>query len=203
MTKEKDNRRSFRIIESTLVQYEVIDEADFEKGLDRTRMVLGTANGIRSKALDLDSRLGELFYHVRNDSPIICDAIELLNEKLNMVMQSLPEFRQSRDALTNQPAQSCELSAEGMVFGTNELLHPRAKLILRFLLISDNRFFETFCRVVRVVDKGEDDEERYDYRVAVEFDGMSRAEREILIQHLFSKESETLRLRRIQSEPAV
>ena len=203
MTDNIEKRQSFRITESALLQYEIIDEAAFGKGLERWRIRRGAPSSMRSKVLDLDSRLDELLYRIKIDTPAAGDAIELLNNKLNIVMEALPEFRQSKDALANQPAQVCELSADGMVFETNEKLPLQTKLALRFLMISDNRFFETFCRVVRIINETDVDACPHSHRVGVEFHGMNAAEREILIQHLFSKQSETLRLRRIQSEAAV
>ncbi len=202
MTKGKEHRRSFRIMESALLQYEVIDEADFQKGLERWKIRPGAPSDIRSQVMDLDSRLDELLYRVKNDAPAACDAIELLNRKLNIVLEALPEFRQSKEALGNQPAQTCELSAEGMVFGSKEILPPQTPLLLRFLLISDNRYFETFCRVVRIIDEDDADARPGSHRVAVEFHGMNAVERETLIQHLFSKQSESLRMRRMQLESA-
>ena len=197
-----ENRRSFRINESVLLQYQVIDEADFQKGIERWQIRAGAPSGIRSKMLDLDARLDELLYRVNNDAPAACDALKLLNKKLNFVLEVLPEFRESKEALANQRAQICELSADGMAFGINEILHPQTKLLLRFLLISANRFFETFCRVVRIIDEDDIDACPHSHRVAVAFHGMKATEREILIQHLFSKQSESLRLRRKQSESA-
>jgi len=200
MTNSNENRRSFRISESALVQYEVIQQADFEKGLERWNIQAGTPSGVRSRVLDLDSRLDELLYRVKIDTPATHGALELLNQKLRIILELLPEFRHSKQALANQPARMCELSADGMVFGCDELLRTQTKLLLRFLLVSDNRFFETFCHVIENFDDGDVDTGRHKYRVAVEFHGMNAAEREKLIQHLFSKQSETLRLRRKQSE---
>ena len=202
MTNGKENRQSFRISESALLQYETISEADFKKGLESWNIRVGTNSCIRPRVLDLDSRLEEVMYRVKNDAPPTYDAIELLSQKIDIVLELLPEFSQSKQALGNQPAQICELSAEGIAFGCDELLHPQTKLLLRFLLVSDSRFFETFCRVVRVIDERDVDTGPYKYRVAVEFHEMSTAEREILIQHLFSRQSEHLRLRRKQSEVA-
>lgn len=202
MTNGKENRRSFRISESALLQYEILGQTDFENGLDRWNVRSGTPSCVRSKVLDLDSRLNEVMYRVKNDTPAAYSALELLNEKMSLVLELLPEFSQFKQALADQPAQICELSTEGMIFGCKELLRPQTKLLLRFLLVSDSRFFETFCRVIRNVDEVDIDTGPHNYRVAVEFHEMRTADREILIQHLFSKQSESLRLRRKQSKIA-
>lgn len=200
MTSGKDNRRSFRILESALLKYDVIDDVEFSQGLTAWKIRQGAPSSIRSKILDLDARFDTLLYRVKLDAPAAASAIELMNEKLNVVLEALPEFRQSKEALANQPPQTCELSAEGMVFGSNEMLAPQTKLRMRFLIISDNRFFETFCRVIRTVTADDADNRPYKYNVAIEFYWTNAAERETLIQHLFSKQTQTLRLRRKQSE---
>ena len=141
MTNGKENRQSFRISESALLQYETISEADFKKGLESWNIRVGTNSCIRPRVLDLDSRLEEVMYRVKNDAPPTYDAIELLSQKIDIVLELLPEFSQSKQALGNQPAQICELSAEGIAFGCDELLHPQTKLLLRFLLVSDSRFW--------------------------------------------------------------
>lgn len=200
MTEGKSGRRSFRILESTLLKYEVITDSEYQQGLADWKVRHGIVSSIRSRVIDIDARFEALLYRAKNDTPgaIVIDVIELLNEKLDVVLEALPEFRESKEALVNQPAQICELSAEGMVFGANEVIQPETKLRLRFLLISDNRFFETFCRVVRITNDEQADQNRQSYSIAVEFQWTSAAEREVLIQHLFRKQSQTLRLRRKQ-----
>ena len=73
-------------------------------------------------------------------------------------------------------------------------------MFIRFLLTDDNRYIETFCQVVRNVDKSSAESAEISPAVAVEFQGMKSAQKDILIQHLFNKESETLRMRRLKLE---
>ena len=200
MANEKDNRRSFRLVESALLKYDVIDEVEFAQGLAEWKIRQGAPSSIRSKVLDIDARLDGALYRVKLDTPVAVEALEVLNEKLNTILEALPEFRQSKQALVSQQPQMCELSAEGMVFGSNQALQPKTTLRLRFLIISDNRYFETFCRVIRTQEEKDSEARPHKYSVAVQFHWTNSAERETLIQHLFSKQSETLRLRRVQSE---
>ncbi len=200
MTDSMDKRRSFRVAETALLHFETIDDSDFEKGIERWKIRTAGHPSIRSRALDLDARIAESLYHVRIESSAAADAIELLNNKIELLLEALPEFNAPIEALANKSAQPCELCADGMLFGTDELLEPGTKLFLRFLLLSDNRFFETFCTVTRCIDGDEAGLNKHRCWVAVEFHGMSNAETEILIQHLFSQQSELLRQRRKQSE---
>ena len=65
-----------------------------------------------------------------------------------------------------------------------------------------NRYIETFAKVVRLTDPPSSGQAALSHGIAVEFHGMQPAVREILIQHMFSRESETLRMRRLQAEAA-
>ena len=88
-----------------------------------------------------------------------------------------------------------------MVFSSKEQLAVDTKLHIQFLLSADNRFVETFCRVVRVTDSPDDSRQDLPYGIAVEFLNLP-PQREILIQHMFSRESETLRMRRLELDAA-
>ena len=197
----KDNRRSFRVVEAVYLQYEKITDSEFRHGIERWKISRGAGLGIRSKLLDIDARFNEKLYLLKTDSVALAECLTLLNEKINTLLDEPPRLRQSKAALANQVPQTCELGAEGMAFGTSEKIELDSKLALRFLLSADNRYVETFCRVVRQVDPPDADE-GHQYGVAVEFQGMKSAEKDILIQHMFDRESETLRMRRLQMEEA-
>ena len=62
---------------------------------------------------------------------------------------------------------------DGMVFPADTQLALDTKLHLQFLLSSDNRFVETFCKVVRHTDPPSgNDTDVLPYGIAVEFIGM-------------------------------
>ena len=110
-------------------------------------------------------------------------------------------MRQTKASLANSDPVDCDVGADGMVFPSKEQFREDTKLHLQFLLSSDNRFVETFAKVVRVTEPPHgNDNGVYPYGIAIEFIGMKQAQREILIQHMFNRESETLRMRRIQIE---
>ncbi len=194
-----EKRRSFRILEAVFLKYEVISEEEFKQGLERRRLRLGNGDGLRSKIVDLDARLIEKLFLLKLESKAAHQCLSLMNEKLNAVLDLLPETRASKAALAGGKPQTCELASEGMTFATDEVLNAGAHLHLQVLLESDSHFFETFCTVLRKIPPpGEDNADRHG--IAVEFDGLKPAEKEILIQHLFTRESETLRMRRKESE---
>lgn len=200
MSSEQENRRSFRVRDTVYLLYDVISDLDVSQGLDRWKMSHGTGVGIRSKLLDIDARFNEKLFLLKSDSVVLAECLTLLNEKIIALIDELPGMKESKVALSKKEPQSCEIGADGMLFGTDQPFKAETKLLLRFLLSADNRYVETFCRVVRPTDPPDGDEPMMPFGVAVEFIGMKSEQKEILIQHLFDRESETLRMRRLRLE---
>lgn len=202
MSNQQSSRRSFRVTESIYLKYEVISDREFHEGLDRRKVRKGVNDGVRSRILDIDARFSEALYVLNNESERSARCMTLLNDKLNAVIDHLPELRESKASLAKQAPQTSQLGADGIAFATDRPYEPGTKMSLRFLLASDNRYIESFCRVVRQIDDFEHTDEAHPYAVAVEFHDMNAAQKEILIQHLFTRESETLRMRRLKIEAA-
>jgi hypothetical protein len=193
-----NQRRSLRVMESAYIQYEVISEKEFSEGLERRKLRLGRGQGLHSVLMDLDARLDQKIFLVNTKSKQLAECLSLLNDKLNAVIQHIPETLESNSALAQSQPHTCQIAADGMAFSTEDPLEPGTKLALRFLLESDSRYIETFCEVIRPVHPAIGPSDERPHGVAVEFRGMKPAQKEILIQHLFSQESETLRMRRLQ-----
>jgi hypothetical protein len=196
MSSGKQDRRSFRIVESIHLSYDVLSDRDFHEGLERRKIRTGIDEGLSSRILDLDARLTERLYVLRGDSPAAAECISLLNDKLSSIIDQLPEMRQAKASVTKMKPQVCEIGADGMLFGVDRELPVGTRLALRFLLRSNNRYLETFCQVQRKADPPEEDGPSFAHAVAVEFLGMQSSQKEIIIQHLFTRECETLRLRK-------
>jgi PilZ domain len=191
-------RRSLRITESAFIQYEVLDEREFAEGLERRKLRLGKSQGLQSKLMDLNVQLDEKLFMIKSGSSHLGDCLRLLNEKINAVIQHIPETLESNSALAQSKPYTCQIGAEGMAFAVEQPFEPGTKLSLRFLLESDSRYFEMFCEVIRNVDPPIGATEERPYGVAVEFHGMKATEKETLIHHLFNQETETLRMRRLE-----
>ena len=200
MNNGQDNRRSFRVNESAFVMYEKLSDLDFRLGIERWKMSKGSTVGVRSKLLDLDARFNEKLFVLKSESIALAECLNLLNQKIIVMMDELPGLKESKEALIKHVPQVCEISADGLSFGVEQELQPETKLALRFLLSTDNSYVETFCRVIRQVDPPTDDDPQFPFGIAVEFIGMKPEQKDVLIQHLFDRESETLRMRRLQLE---
>ena len=200
MSNEYDNRRSFRVSEMAYVKFEKISDLDFHDGLEHRKLKLGLNDGAQAMLMDVEARLSEAMYLLNNESEAIGRCMTLLNDKLNIVVNQLPALRETRSALAKLPPQQCDVGADGLVFSSEQALQVGDKMHLQFLLSTDNRFVETFATVVRLTDPPDDSHPALRYGIGVEFNGMKPAQREVLIQHMFNLESETLRMRRLKLE---
>lgn len=200
MSDGKMHRKSFRILGTVHLIHEVIDDRTFEHGLGRWKLKSGVSTGFRSKLLDIDARFREKLLLLQSESPALAAALILLNTKIDSVMDQLPDSRNSKSALAKQMPQTCEISADGMLFASDKEYPLDTKMALRFLLAADSRYIETFCKVVRMTAPPDDSDPKLVYGVAVEFSGMQSAQKDIIVQHLFDRESETLRMRRLEIE---
>jgi hypothetical protein len=199
---EQQKRRSFRLSEKVHLEYEIISEREYDEGRALRNARLGGTRGLQSMLLDIDARLSERLYVLRASAGPAAECLALLNDKLDAVIAHLPELRQQRAALAAREPQACELSADGMTFGTTERVTPGTRLAVRFLLTPGHRYIETFATALRETPPPEPDE-GHTHGVAVEFHGLEPSQREVIIRHLFSREAETLRARRQQGDGAV
>lgn len=200
MTNPLENRRSFRVSESVFVKYETLTEEEFKTGIERRNLRKGSNDGAQSMLVDIEARLSEAMYLLHGEHVALGRCMTLLNDKINVAIEELPSLRESKSSLAQLPPQTCDVAADGMVFSSNEALKVGAKLHLQFLLSSDSRYVETFCQVVRLTDPPAGEASQLKYGIAVEFVNLPPAQREILIQHMFSLESQTLRMRRLELE---
>ncbi len=194
----KENRRSFRVQEKVYLKYEVINEEQFGLGLEHYKLQAGANDSAQAMLVDMEARLSEALFLLNAENPKVTKCLTLLNDKLNVVVEQLPTLRKTKASLAETTPQHCDVGADGMMFSSSERLDMGTRLHLQCLLSSDNRYVETFGHVVRISDPLDTGNPEHRYGIGVEFDDMSRAQREILIQYMFSRESESLRIRRLE-----
>lgn len=202
MNNKQESRQSFRVVESVCLKYEVISDREFRQGLDRWKLGLGTSVSIRSMLMDIDARFNQKLLELRSGSSALAECISLLNDKINGVLDKIPDLKESKAPLARQTPQFCSIGADGMMFGADKQYPPATKIALRILLGEGNCYVETFCQVVRDDVASGDSHTDFPFDIAVKFQGMKSAQKDLLIQHLFHRESETLRLRRLQNSDA-
>lgn len=202
MTSSLENRRSFRVSESVYLRYERLTDDEFAAGIEHHNLRKGINDGAQSMLVDIEARLSEAMYMLKGEHGALGRCITLLNDKINVAIAELPGLRESKSSLAKIPPQTCDVGADGMVFSSSDPLKVGDKLHLQFLLSTDSRYAESFCKVVRLTDPPATESPALKFGIAVEFVNLPAAQREILIQHMFNLESQTLRMRRLELEIA-
>jgi len=200
MTNNLENRQSFRVSESVYLKYEKLSDEEFKAGIEHRNLRLGINDGVLSKLVDIEARLTEAMFILNSENGALGRCITLLNDKLDIAISELPSLRESKASLAKLPPQTCDVGADGMVFSSSKPLVVGDKLHLRFLLSSDSRYAESFCEVMRLTDPPATESPSLKFGIAVRFVDLPPAQREILIQHMFTRESQTLRMRRLELE---
>lgn len=200
MSESLENRRSFRVSEAVYLKYEKLSEEEFENGIDHRNLRLGINDGAQSQLVDIEARLSEAMFLLNGEHASMGRCMTLLNDKLNVAIEQIPGLRENKASLIQSTPQTCDVGADGMVFSSEKQLAVGDKLHLRFLLSTDKRYAESFCKVVRLTEPPATERPELKYGIAVEFVNLPAAQREILIQHMFNLESQTLRMRRLELE---
>ena len=169
---EREMRRSFRIREQAFIEARELSDADY-------------------------AAIQEAFTLLGNAARPVRDCLSALNDKINLLFDEQPERQAAIEALTARDAATCEIGATGIRFDLDRPLAEGAKIFLRVLLTSDRHYLET-AAVVRRTPEPLNEGLPGRYGVAAEFVGFSEAESELLIRHLFQRESESLRMRRLE-----
>jgi hypothetical protein len=136
---------------------------------------------------------------LRESAPGIAECLELLNNKVNSVLELTSVFKDPDDNILEQAPRDCNLSASGIAFANQEALEAGAIIFLRMVLPPDYTYVNAYARVVRSEPLPEP---RGDYRhmVAAEYAFLLDRHRELLIKKIMSKESLALRLRRASAD---
>ena len=199
-TNETEGRRSFRVSEAVYFKYDILCENEFAEGLDHRNIRLGIDNGVQSVLAELNSQISQAMYALNAESATLGRLVTLLNDKINVIVDQLPGLKKAKSLLAKLTPRTCDIAADGMVLSLADPLDIGTKLYVQVLFESDNHYVETFARVLRVTDSPNGGENGLMFGIAIEFTGMKREQREALIQHMFNRESQTLRLRRLDLE---
>lgn len=194
---EKSMRRSFRVRENAFIRVQVLDDSEYASILESRSLQKPSQFGDYARLVQLESQFQEAFVLLGSAPQPVRDCLSLLNDKLNLLIDSQPDRQAAMRELTEDEAHTCEIGATGVRFDHSAPLPEGTRIFLRVLLTSDRHYLETAATIRRCPDPLDQDPSR-PHGLAAEFVGFSEAESELLIKHLFQRESESLRMRRLQ-----
>lgn len=201
MTKdERAMRRAFRIRESAHVRYEVLGRDEYIDIVENRALKMPTRFGNQARLSALEAHFQEQFALLGKAAVPMRECLRVLNDKLNLLLDEQPERHAQLKALTERHAETCEIGALGMRFDIREEIPMDSKLYVQVLFTSDRHYLETPAVVRHVTKPLNAEADGVIGSVGVEFVGITEAETELLIKHLFQRESESLRMRRLSMD---
>ncbi len=198
-TSDTNRRRVFRLKELVRIDYSTVDEHEWIQRLEKNLGSTSRTSGLDAKLMEVEASLKPAVLKLRQKAPVSAECVELLNEKIQLVADKVMELEQQRNPIYKRPTQLCDLSSSGMAFAAPHGMSEGARLMLKFLLVSDSHYVETLAKVVRCQPPEESDLEDEGYKIAVEFVGMREAESEMLIRHMLSRQAEDIRTARLRA----
>ena len=185
-----ERRKYFRIEDVALVKYRIIqtDMLDYEcRSVYLNQVKLENA---RAALFGLEAHLQETFEKIRPSDPLLVEALQLINRKINLLERVV-----SHENAPLEAGEHCEhepkeinLSGGGMAIKSACPLALGAHLAIDLVLLPDNDPMRVFGKVV-ASRKIEGDQ----YDISIAFEEIRDDDQERLIQHVLKRQSEELR----------
>lgn len=138
--------------------------------------------------------LCKLLKRVREHLPEVGEGLEVLNRKLNLLANVVAAQQNHR---LHQHAARVEISAGGIQFRGRRQFNVGDHLQLEMTLFPGYTMIRSYGRVLRCQ---QDPKDPACFRTAVEYEAMAEETRDLIVEHLFRKQSDELRERREQRE---
>lgn len=194
-TSVKNRRNFFRIDDQALLVYEIVSDDNMHAGIRQLEIGGFAHDGLSSSYSALEARLSGLLGSLKESAPGIAECLELLNTKVNSLLELSSILKDPEGNILEQAPRDCNLSASGIAFINEDALEAGKNLHLRMVFPPDYSYVNAYARVVRSEPLPEP-RGAYRYMVAAEYVFLLDRYRELLVKKVMSKESLALRLRR-------
>jgi hypothetical protein len=143
---------------------------------------------------DVDRRLGVLIAAARVQAPAVAELAELLNRKLDHVIQTL-ELNEELAQRASFREYAVNLSACGMALSCGERFEPGEKMVVEILLPPNATRLVLQARAVKVTPRPDGG-----YDLKADFAGIEAEDQEFLIQYIMRRQSQLLQQMREERE---
>lgn len=176
---QQERRRFFRIEDSLGVSYQRISDAEAAQHQAQQ-------HNSQLQALDgFESRIRSLIEASRIQTPIVAELADLLNKKLNLLINQL-EIDEKLLMHTPIKLHDVNISACGMAFQLDEAVPEGDRLLIELQLLPDDTRMQIVARSVACIQKDNG------YQIRLEFHDMAVDDQELLIQHIVRRQSRLL-----------
>jgi len=191
-----ERREYFRIADEIALDYRPLKDEEVDGLLERMRSRLVDRFTAASSFAATTRQMAHLIHKVQTESPELARCLQAIDQKLNMIAQL---FVSEQMALDDQPTREVSLSAGGVAFRAQHELRTGSLLELRMVLFPSMIGILTISRVIHC-ERMDDGNSQFPWQVAVEYEHLRETDRELLVRHIMSKETEQLRAQRSEND---
>jgi hypothetical protein len=191
-----ERREYFRIADEIALDYRLLKDEEVDGLLERMRSQLVDRFTAASSFAATTRQMAHLIHKVQTESPELARCLQAIDQKLNMIAQL---FVSEQMALDDQPTREVSLSAGGVAFRAQHELRTDSLLELRMVLFPSMIGILTISRVIHC-ERMDDGNSQFPWQVAVEYEHLRETDRELLVRHIMSKETEQLRAQRSEND---
>jgi len=191
-----ERREYFRITDEIALDYRLVKEEDVDQLMERLQSHLVDRFTAASSFAATTRQMAHVIHKVQTDTPELARCLQALDNKLNMIAQL---FVSEEMGLDDQPSRQVNLSAGGVAFRAQHEVPVGSLLELRMVLFPSMVGILTISRVIHC-ERTSDDDGQFPWQLAVEYEHLRETDRELLVRHIMSKETEQLRALRSEND---
>lgn len=187
-----DRREYFRINDEVVLDYRLVDESDLEALRENIESPVPDRFTTASSFAASSRQIAYAFHSVQNQSPEVARCLQALDNKLNTLAQL---FVAEEIRLKEHPTREVNLSAGGLAYRAQHQVNPGDFLETRLVLIPSLMGILMVSRVVHC-ERINDGNLQFPWQIAVTYEIIRESDRELLVRHVMTKETELLRSQR-------
>ena len=191
----EERREYFRIDDEVALEYRLISPGEAERVREKIQSRMVDKFTAASSFASTSRQLTQVMHRVQSQSPELARCLQAIDQKLNMIAQL---FVSEEINLHEQPTQEVNLSAGGIAFRVQHEIKIDSLLELRMALFPSLLGILTVCRVIQC-ERLDDGNLKLPWQVAVVYEHLRESDRELLVRHIMSKETQQLRSQRSEN----
>ncbi len=188
----EERREYFRIDDEIALGYRLLGRGEVESVKDKIRSPLLDRFTAASSFTATSRQMSHMLHKIQSQSPDLARCLQVIDQKLNMVAQLFVSEAFDLEAQSKHPV---NLSAGGMAFRAQREMDLGSLLELRMVLFPSLVGILTISRIIQC-ERVDDGNDQCPWQIGVVYEELRETDREFLVRHIMSKETEQLRTRR-------
>jgi hypothetical protein len=191
----EERREYFRIDDEVALDYRLISPGEAELLREKIKSRVVDRFTVASSFTATSRQMTHVIHKVQNQSPELARCLQAIDQKLNMIAQL---FVSEEMDLHEQSTREVNLSAGGISFRSQQKIRIDSLLELRMVLFPSLVGILTVSRAVQC-ERVNDANLKFPWQISVVYEHLRESDRELLVRHIMSKETQQLRSRRSEN----